>query len=170
MNDGTPHDDRSCAAHEVRYLPDAPLGDDTEFVFIDQIAFVNAHKHEEVVAHHVAENERLREALRVIRGPEDKDHEFECDAELRQLRAEQQGDRHAISILDIDNERLRALADGRLQLLRAERKGYEAEIKRLRELVRELRQFIPYEKPEQGPLPAWIVDIAERAEEELAQR
>jgi len=93
-----------------------------------------------------------------------KDHEFECDAELRQLRAEQQGDRHAISILDIDNERLRALADGRLQLLRAERKGYEAEIKRLRELVRELRQFIPYEKPEQGPLPAWIVDIAERAE------
>jgi hypothetical protein len=123
MNDGTPHDDHGCAAHEVRYLPDAPLGDDTEFVFIDQIAFVNAHKHEEVVAHHVAENERLR-----------------------------------------------ALADGRLQLLRAERKGYEAEIKRLRELVRELRQFIPYEKPEQGPLPAWITDIAERAEEELAQR
>jgi hypothetical protein len=72
MNDGTPHDDHGCAAHEVRYLPDAPLGDDTEFVFIDRIAFVNAHKHEEVVAHHVAENERLQEALRVIRGPEDR--------------------------------------------------------------------------------------------------
>jgi hypothetical protein len=67
MNDGTPHDDHGCAAHEVRYLPDAPLGDDTEFVFIDRIAFVNAHKHEEVVAHHVAEVERLQEALTAAR-------------------------------------------------------------------------------------------------------
>jgi hypothetical protein len=31
------------------------------------------------------------------------------------------------------------------------------------DLIRELLRFVPYEKPEQGPLPTWIVDVAERA-------
>lgn len=31
-------------------------------------------------------------------------------------------------------------------------------------LVRDLRQFVPYEKPEQGSLPGWIVEIQERAD------
>ena len=31
-------------------------------------------------------------------------------------------------------------------------------------LVRELQQFLPTEKPEQGPLPDWIVDIRKRSE------
>lgn len=38
----------------------------------------------------------------------------------------------------------------------------------LRGLIRELRQFIPHERPEQWPLPAWIVDITARADAALA--
>lgn len=34
---------------------------------------------------------------------------------------------------------------------------------RLRGLIHELLQFVPYEKSEQGPLPDWIVDVANRA-------
>lgn len=33
----------------------------------------------------------------------------------------------------------------------------------LRELVKELSSFIPYERPEQGPLPAWIGALRDRA-------
>ena len=47
----------------LTFLPDAPMSDDTEFVFIENMAFVNARKHEEVVARHVAEVEQLRKAL-----------------------------------------------------------------------------------------------------------
>jgi hypothetical protein len=34
---------------------------------------------------------------------------------------------------------------------------------RLRGLIHELLQFVPYEKSEQGPLLDWIVDVANRA-------
>jgi hypothetical protein len=50
---------------KVMLLPDGPLNAVTEFAFIGDggMPFVNAAKHEEVVARHVAKIERLREAL-----------------------------------------------------------------------------------------------------------
>jgi hypothetical protein len=45
----------------------------------------------------------------------------------------------------------------------------EAEAERLRGIVRELLRFVPYEKPEQGPLPDWIVDVAQRARDAAGQ-
>lgn len=44
----------------------------------------------------------------------------------------------------------------------------EAERDALRALVSDLRQFLPYEKPEQAPLPSWIVSIAQRVKAALA--
>jgi hypothetical protein len=49
---------------EIRLLPDAPLSEATEFVFVGGIAFVNAAKHEEVVGRHV---EHLRGAVEALR-------------------------------------------------------------------------------------------------------
>lgn len=37
-------------------------------------------------------------------------------------------------------------------------------------LVRDLRQFLPMERPEEGPLPAWIVEVRERADDVLKGR
>lgn len=34
----------------------------------------------------------------------------------------------------------------------------------LRKCVAELLYFVPYEKPEMGPLPHWIVEIKQRAQ------
>lgn len=46
----------------------------------------------------------------------------------------------------------------------AELERLYAENAKLRGLLRELRQFVPYEKPEQGPPPNWIVDITRRVD------
>jgi hypothetical protein len=43
------------------------------------------------------------------------------------------------------------------------REATTRELSQAHGIIRELIQFIPYEKPEQGPLPDWIVDVAERA-------
>jgi hypothetical protein len=45
-----------------------------------------------------------------------------------------------------------------------------AEVRVLRDVIGELLQFVPYEKPEQGPLPGWIVEIRDRAEAALGKR
>jgi hypothetical protein len=47
---------------QVTSIPSGRITAETELVFVDEIAFVNAAKHEEVVARHVAEAERLGEA------------------------------------------------------------------------------------------------------------
>ena len=45
----------------------------------------------------------------------------------------------------------------------------EAENAKLRACVEELLDFVPYEKPELGPLPNWICEIKARAEAALAK-
>lgn len=42
------------------------------------------------------------------------------------------------------------------------------EREQLRDLIREMLVLLPVEKPEQGPLPGWIVDLAERARKAVA--
>lgn len=51
-----------------RALPHAPVGDDTEFVWVNGIAFVNARRHEEVVDRHVARLAELERASEQV-GP-----------------------------------------------------------------------------------------------------
>ena len=45
----------------------------------------------------------------------------------------------------------------------------QAENAKLRTCVEELLDFVPYEKPELGPLPNWICEIKARAEAALAK-
>ena len=45
----------------------------------------------------------------------------------------------------------------------------ESENAKLRTCVEELLDFVPYEKPELGPLPNWICKIKARAEAALAK-
>lgn len=45
----------------------------------------------------------------------------------------------------------------------------EAVVAALRECVEELLAFVPYEKPEIGPLPNWIVEIKQRAQKCLEE-
>lgn len=48
------------------FLPEGPPDEDTEFAFIEGVAFVNARKHEQVVTRHCAERDLYRERLEKI--------------------------------------------------------------------------------------------------------
>lgn len=78
-------------------------------------------------------------------------------------RCEQEAVTHAISFHPASETSKRfsaAAADWR-----AMREAWEAMVESLDEVM----QFIPYEKPELGPLPNWICKIKARAEAALAK-
>jgi hypothetical protein len=51
---------------DVRLVPDQPVSDNTDFAYLDNVAFVNAERHGDAIIALVTENDMLREALELL--------------------------------------------------------------------------------------------------------
>lgn len=83
----------------VKLFPaDKPLGDDTEFAFVDGYPFVNAAKHEQVVMVHVDTADRLRAENEALRMERDRAVETRENANAVSVRVEAEIERLKTSL------------------------------------------------------------------------